>query len=102
MKTTEKQKINIRPYFQALPALFNYQIVTKILIGIWIFLLGRIFQALLKSSGRVAMTSGDWKFLFTTWQGLCTLLLGCISLFISVALDLASTTDPAGAIQQHE
>ena len=98
MKTTEKKKINIRPYFQALPALFNYQIVTKILIGIWIFLLGRIFQALLKSSGRVAMTSGDWKFLFTTWQGIFIMLLGFVSLFIYVALDLNSKIVLAGDI----
>jgi len=102
MKTTEKKKINIRPYFQALPALFNYQIVTKILIGIWIFLLGRIFQALLKSSGRVAMTSGDWKFLFTTWQGLCIMLLGFISLFIYVALDLNSKIVLTGEILRGE
>lgn len=88
MENREKKKLNIRPYFQALPTIFNYQIITKILIGIWIFLLGRIFQALLRSSGRVAVTSGDWKFLFTTWQGLFILLLGLFSLFIYVAIDL--------------
>ena len=55
MENREKKKLNIRPYFQALPTIFNYQIITKILIGIWIFLLGRIFQALLRSSGRVAL-----------------------------------------------
>ena len=78
----------IKPYLRAMPDIFNYQIVTKLLIGIWIFLLGRIFQVLLKSTGRVAVTSGDWKFLFTTWQGLLILLLGFISLFIYVAIDL--------------
>ena len=88
MENREKKKLNIRPYFQALPTIFNYQIITKILIGIWIFLLGRIFQALLRSSGRVAVTSGDWQFLFTTWQGLFILLLGLFSLFIYVAIDL--------------
>ena len=66
MKSENKIIRNLRPYFQALPDIFNYQIVTKIILGAWIFLLGRIFQVLLKSSGRVAMTSGDWKFLFTT------------------------------------
>ena len=80
----------MKPYVEALPEIFNYQIATKIFISIWIFLLGRIFQALLRSSGRVAVTSGDWKFLFTTWQGLAILLLGLISLFIYVAFDLNS------------
>ena len=90
MKSENKIIRNLRPYFQALPDIFNYQIVTKIILGAWIFLLGRIFQVLLKSSGRVAMTSGDWKFLFTTWQGLLILLLGFLSMFISVAIDLNS------------
>ena len=90
MKSENKIIRNLRHYFQALPDIFNYQIVTKIILGAWIFLLGRIFQVLLKSSGRVAMTSGDWKFLFTTWQGLLILLLGFLSMFISVAIDLNS------------
>ena len=80
----------LKPYLQALPDIFNYQIVTKALIAVWLFLIGRIFLALLKSSGRVAVTSGDWKFLFTTWQGVCILLLGFVSLFIYVAFDLNS------------
>ena len=73
-----------------MPDLFVYQIVTKVLLFIWLFLLGRLFQLLLKSSGRVAVTSGDWQFLFTTWQGILILLLGLGSLFIYVAFDLNS------------
>ena len=83
-------KEKLRPYNQALPEIFNYQIVTKAIIFIWLFLLGRLFQVLLRSSGRVAVTSGDWKFLFTTWQGILILLLGLGSLFIYVAFDLNS------------
>ena len=73
-----------------MPDILNYQIVTKVLICIWLFLLGRLFQALLKSSGRVAVTSGDWQFLFTTWQGILILLLGIASLFVYVAFDINS------------
>ena len=90
MKRETQIKQALRPYLQALPDIFNYQIATKILMAAWIFVLGRIFQALLKSSGRVALTSGDWQFLFTTWQGLIILLLGLVSLFIYVAFDLNS------------
>ena len=78
----------IKPYLQAMPDIFNYQLATKVVLAIWLFLLGRIFQALLRSSGRVAVTSGDWKFLFTTWQGVMILLLGIGSLFVYVAFDL--------------
>ena len=73
-----------------MPDILNYQIVTKALIFIWLFLLSRLFQVLLKSSGRVAVTSGDWQFLFTTWQGILILLLGIVSLFIYVAFDINS------------
>ncbi len=83
-------KEKLRPFNQALPDILNYQIVTKVIIFIWLFLFGRLFQVLLKSSGRVAVTSGDWKFLFTTWQGILILLLGIGSLFIYVAFDLNS------------
>ena len=90
MINNNKIKDKLRPYTQAMPDILNYQIVTKLLICIWLFLLGRIFQVLLRSSGRVAVTSGDWKFLFTTWQGLLILLLGLVSLFVYVAFDLNS------------
>lgn len=73
---------------QAMPAVFQYQIVSKVLIAVWLFLLGWIFQKLLISSGRVAVTSGVWKFLFTTWQGILILLIGLVSLFIYVAFDI--------------
>ena len=80
----------LKPVFQALPDILSYQVATKALIAVWMFLLGKIFQALLKSSGRVAVTSGDYQFLFTTWQGIFILLLGFVSLFIYVACDLNS------------
>ena len=83
-------KEKIRPYIRALPDIFNYQIITKVVLGVWLFLLSRLFQLLLKSSGRVAVTSGDWQFLFTTWQGILILVLGIVSLFIYVAFDLNS------------
>ncbi len=88
MKKENRIKEILKPYNQAIPDILNYQIVTKVLICIWLFLLGRLFQVLLKSSGRVAVTSGDWQFLFTTWQGLLILLLGILSLFVYVAFDI--------------
>lgn len=78
----------LRPYWQALPEIYKYQILTKPILCIWIFLLGRITQALLKSTGRVAVTSGDFMFLFKSWQGYLILLIGLVSLFIYIAFDL--------------
>ena len=88
LKGDNMQKI--KPYLQLLPHIIHYQIATKAFIAVWIFLFGRIFQALLKSSGRVAVTSGDYLFLFNTWQGLLILILGLVTLFVCVAIDLNS------------
>ena len=78
----------LKPYWQALPDIYVYQIITKALIGLWIYVLGRITQTLLTSTGRVAVTSGDFSFLFKTWQGWTILLIGLVSLFIYVAFDI--------------
>ena len=77
-----------RPYLEALPDIIRYQIVTKAVLGFWLFLLGRLFRILLYSAGRVAVTSGDFLFLFGTWQGILILLVALISLFLYIALDL--------------
>ena len=84
VRTVEK----LKPYLKALPDMFSYQVVTKILLAVWIFLLGRLFQALLKSTGRIAVTSGDFMFLFNTWQGILILIIGLVSLFIYVTFDI--------------
>ena len=90
MKSENIIQQKLKPYLQACPDIFNYQIASKALLGIWGFLFGRIFLVLLKSSGRVAVTSGDYKFLFSTWQGILILLLGLVCLFLYVAFDLNS------------
>ena len=81
-------KEKIMPYWQALYNVLQYQIVTKIALSFWIYLLGKILNDLLQSTGRVAVSSGDFTFLFTTWQGLCIILVGLGTLLVYVALDL--------------
>lgn len=83
----DKQK-KLAPYIQALPGILQYQVFTKILIGLWLFLMGRVFRLLLKGTGRVAVSTGDFVFLFTRWQGILILLLAIVSLYVYVALDL--------------
>lgn len=78
----------LRPYIRALPDIIKYQIITKLLLGAMIFLLGTLSQLLLASTGRVAVTSGDFTFLLESWQGILLLITGLISLFLYVDLDL--------------
>ena len=88
MGIVDQIKQDLKLYYKMLPDIVNYQIATKAFIAFWLFLFDRIFQALLISSGRVAVTSGDYEFLFTTWQGILILALGLGSLFLYVAFDL--------------
>lgn len=88
MGIIDQIKKDLKLYYKVLPDIVNYQIATKAFIAVWLFLFDRIFQTLLISSGRVAVTSGDYVFLFTTWQGILILALGLCSLFLYVAFDL--------------
>lgn len=78
----------LRPYIRALPDIIKYQIITKLLLGAMIFLLGSLSQLLLASTGRVAVTSGDFTFLLGSWQGILLLFTGLVSLFLYTDLDL--------------
>ena len=84
MKDMQKK---LEPYIQALPTILRYQLLTKLLIGLWLFLMGRVFRLLLNSAGRVAVSSGDFVFLFTSWQGILTLLCTIVFLYVYVALE---------------
>ena len=69
-----------RPVTIVLPVVFSWSCcavtgsracsLQKTLTGMMMLLLSAIANVLLRGLGRVAVTSGDWKFLFTTWQGI--------------------------------
>lgn len=85
-----KRLSQLKPYLNSIPDILRYQVVTKLLLGAWLYVLGRLFRILLNSTGRVAVSSGDFTFLFSTWQGILIILIALISLFVYVALDLNS------------
>ena len=87
-ETMNERDDKLRPYLEALPDIFRYRIATGLILEVWLFLLGRLFRVVLNSTGRVAVTSGDFMFLFTSWQGVAIILLALISLSVYVALDL--------------
>ncbi|MBQ1467755.1 MAG: glycerophosphoryl diester phosphodiesterase membrane domain-containing protein, partial [Solobacterium sp.] len=88
---SDRKKL-LLPFIQAMPVIFKYQFFTKLLISAWLFLMGRVFRLLLNSTGRVAVTSGDFVFLFGHWQGILIILCAIFSLFVYVALDLNTKT----------
>ncbi len=82
------KQAKLAPYVQALQNILQYQIITKLIIALWLYFMGRLFSLLLQSTGRVAVSSGDFTFLFTSWQGILMLLGMIVSLYVYVALDL--------------
>ena len=70
-ETAEKvRERRLLPYIQAIPDIFRYQLVSKSFLGIMLLALDRVSMLLLKSMGKVAITSGDMLFMFKTFQGL--------------------------------
>ena len=83
-----KQKSSRIPYIKAIPEILKYQLVTKLILAMMIVCSRFIGTKLLASTGRVAVSSGDFGFLFVTWQGWLMLLLFLTVFFFYVAIDL--------------
>ena len=76
------------PYITSRFDVIKYQMVsTGILYGLN-FLLREIAMLLLKSSGKVAVSTGDFGMLFKTWQGPLLIVVGLVVLFVYIAFDL--------------
>ncbi len=92
----------IRPYWQAIPELAGYSLVTALALGIVVRALRLLAAWALASQGRVAVTAGDFAFLFTSWQGWTLICAALIVLYLSVALDLNVKIAYAGHVVRGE
>ena len=90
------------PYRQALPALLFFQLVTSVATGVWLWCFKLLAGLLVSGTGRVAVSSGDFLFLFTTWQGYVILLLAIVTMFVLVALDINALVILCGRILSGE
>lgn len=70
------------------PEIWKYQIVTKLLLALVLYIFRLVATRLLRSTGRVAVSSGDYAFLFRTWQGPLLLLIFLAIFFFYVSFDL--------------
>ena len=76
------------PVWRLAPEVLKYQIITKLALAFLLTLIRQAVLALLYSTGRVAVSSGDFRFLFTTWQGPLIILLFLTIFFFYVSIDL--------------
>ena len=87
-KTEKKYRQRIYPYLQAVPDILKFQLLSSILIAAIAQIMNRLGLALIHSTGRVAITSGDFIFLFTTWQGLLLIIVGLAIIMSYVTFEL--------------
>ena len=99
MKTIKKWLL---PYKQALPALLLYQIIATVASAAWLALFKWIAGLLIRGTGKVAISSGDFLFLFKTWQGYVIILLAIMTLFLLVAIDINPLVILCGRILKGE
>ena len=99
MKTIKKWLL---PYKQALPALLLYQIIATVASAAWLALFKWISGLLIRGTGKVAISSGDFLFLFKTWQGYVIILLAILTLFLLVAIDINPLVILCGRILKGE
>ncbi|MBO4358638.1 MAG: hypothetical protein J5796_02435, partial [Erysipelotrichaceae bacterium] len=88
MKDRDQTIVKMSTYVSAVPDIFGYQFLSKFTLGILIFVLNRICMALLKSTGRVAISTGDLDFLYKTWQGPLLIVIAIASLFLYTTVDI--------------
>lgn len=83
-----KLKNRILPFYQAIPKLLTFQIVSFLLLSLLTWGISALCSLLLGLTGKAAVTSGDIKFLFTRWQGYVMLALILVMVISYVAVEL--------------
>lgn len=84
----EGKDISLSRYYQAIPSILLFQIVTKFLLTISAGILTGIIEVIVEDSGVVALTNMDLPYLFRSWQGICVLLLGLIVVTLYTIFDI--------------
>ncbi len=88
MKIKESYKKNWAPYLWAMPDITIYQIVSNVIYFVLIFAFEALAMFLIRSTGHMAISSGDFAFLFKTWQGPFLIFISLAILFFYVATDI--------------
>lgn len=83
-----KLKNRIRPFYQAIPKLLTFQVVSVVLLSLLTWGISSLCGLLLGLTGKAAVTSGDIKFLFTHWQCYLMIVLVLIMVISYVAVEL--------------
>lgn len=88
MNVKERIRNTYRPYFYCFDDVVRYQFISKGLLYLVIMIIESLSLLLLKTTGKVAITTGDFAFIFKSWQGPILILIALATLFIYLAFDI--------------
>lgn len=77
-----------RAYWQAIAPIFVYSAVSGAVLYVLSRGMDMVAKWMMASQGRVAVTTGDFMFVFTTWQGWVMILLGALAIYLYMALNI--------------
>lgn len=83
-----KLKERLTPYVQAVPKILGFKLLTTVVLAVISSLLMFVSKLLMRSTGRVSVSSGDFSFLFTTWQGYLMIAIMLVIVLLYVAVEV--------------
>ncbi len=83
-----KLKKRILPFYQAIPKLLAFQVVSELLLSLITFAVSALSSMLLGLTGKAAITSGNIGIMFTHWEGYVIILLNLLMVLAYVAVEL--------------
>ncbi|MCR5060526.1 MAG: glycerophosphoryl diester phosphodiesterase membrane domain-containing protein [Saccharofermentans sp.] len=92
----EKRKRTIWPYIQAIPEIVLYEAVSKVILISLVFVLKKLMMWSIYRMGKVAVSSGDFAFIFKSPYGWLAILTAIILCAVYVAFDINVIVNYAG------
>lgn len=83
-----KLKNRIIPFYQAIPKLLTFQVVSFLLLSLLTWGISALCGLLLGLTGKTSISSGDFGFIFTHWQGYVMIVLLLLMVISYVAVEL--------------
>ena len=83
-----KFKKRLLPFVRAVPDLLVFRIVAELLLWGCSALMAWLSSLLLGSAGKASISSGDFSFIFTNWQGYVLILIAFAIVLLYVAVDV--------------
>jgi len=96
MRKIYKKNHQIMPYIQAIPEILIYKAVSNIILLILVEVLKRLMMWAVYRTGRVAVSSGDFAFLFKSPYGWIAILTSFILCAVYIAFDINVIINYAG------